>query len=100
MMGEFYVEVFSQQDKRFGIKTRELGDSWINGFNECPQVIKEHEMNNIPYHKVEKNDKVYYNYGEPKPKITDELSNIRREVAELKTEVEILKEAYAERQKS
>jgi len=91
MMGEFYVEKFVQkredEENRFGIKTSELGETWINGFGQCPQVIKENETNKIPYHEVKKGDKTYYNYGAPKPNLQAQIDELREELRLLKDEL-------------
>jgi hypothetical protein len=92
MIGEFYVEVFVQKEDRFGIKTKELGDSWINGYGECPQVIKREEVNKIPYHEVNKGEKTYYNYGEPKGNMNDSLEELRKQVRFLSEEVKSIRE--------
>ena len=95
MIGEFFVEKFVQKDeekgKRFGIKTTELGESWINGFGECPQIIKENEVNNIPYHKVVRNGREYYNYGEEKPKLYLQVEKLKEEIDKLWDELGSLK---------
>lgn len=83
MIGEFFVERFVQKEDRFGIKTKELGEKWINGFGQCPQIIKEGAVNKIPYHQKGE----YYNYGEPKAKMQEALDEIRAELKMIKEDI-------------
>jgi len=87
MIGEFFVERFVQKEDRFGIKTRELGEGWINGFGQCQQVIKEQEVNKIPYHVVEKGERKFYNYGAPKPKLQEQINELRNDIAAMRVAI-------------
>jgi len=96
MLGKFHVQKFKQFEDRFGIKTIELGEKWINGFGMCPQIIQEGEINTIPYY--DKNG--YFNYGEPKTSKIDmkenliglrqELDKIWDEIGEIKLKLDEL----------
>ena len=91
MIGEFFVERFVQHDDRFGIKVTEP-DVWINGFKECPQVIKEQEVNKIPYYTSQGKtkagvEKTFYNYGEAKRTAQEQIDELRDAIKELWTEI-------------
>jgi len=89
MIGEFVVERFVQKEKSFGIKVDR--GFWINGFGDCPQIIKEGELNLIPYHEVKKGENTYYNYGESRKTLPEAIDELRAEMSKLWVSVNMLK---------
>jgi len=96
MTRELLIEAFVQSEEKFGIKVTntETGESfWINGFGKCPQALEKGMEAVIPFHKVEKNGKVYYNYGEKRGNMQEDMNEIRAQIVVLYKSLEEIKRA-------
>lgn len=87
-MAKLFVEKFVQHENRFGIKVADP-PIWINGLGKCPQDIIQNGENEIPYYKVVKNGRTYYNYGTPeKSKTGQGINELRKDIEDIKKGIE------------